>query len=140
MDFDFVYYLGYMTLLVVGLILHPFFFGILTLDFLRTPFLKNVVTAVWHPRHILALTFLVFLLIEYYFSLISYIWLYDQYPDNGCKSLWKCFVSTYDNTFKATGSIGGILIDPKMGGPSGSIPEPLTPISLKNDDGDVIDI
>lgn len=125
MDFDFVYYLGYMTLLVVGLLIHPFFFGLLTLDFLRTQFLRNVVEAIWRPRNILALTFLVFLLIEYYFALISYIWLYEQYMEGGCSSLWKCFLNTYDYTFKATGSIGGILIDPKMGGPSGAIPEPL---------------
>lgn len=77
MDFDFVYYMTYQFCLIIGLIYHPFFFGILTFDFLRINFLKNVVRAVWIPRDILSLTFLVFLLVEYWFTIIGYIFLSD---------------------------------------------------------------
>ena len=65
-----------MCFLVIGLTIHPFFFGLLTFDFLRIKFLTNVVKAVWIPRHVLALTFIVFLLVLYYFTVIAYMLLY----------------------------------------------------------------
>ena len=42
--------------------------------------------------------------------------LYDQYEDHGgsCTVLWKCFLYTFNWTFKATGSIGGLLVDPDI--------------------------
>lgn len=76
-DFDFVYYSLYMGFCVIGLVIHPFFFGFLTVDFLRFKILKNVVKAVWEPRVDMALTFMIFLLLEYYFTLIGYLVLYD---------------------------------------------------------------
>lgn len=112
-DFDFVYYTLYMSFCVIGLVVHPFFFGFLTVDFLRFKILKNVVKAVWEPRVDMGLTFMIFLLIEYYFTLIGYLILYDQYENDTyygrCNVLWKCFVTTFNWTFKGTGSIGGIL-------------------------------
>jgi hypothetical protein len=76
-DFDFVYYTLYMGFCVIGIVLHPFFFGFLTVDFLRFKILKNVVKAVWGPRVDMALTFMIFLLLEYYFTLIGYLLLYN---------------------------------------------------------------
>ena len=131
LDFDFVYNNMYMVLIIIGLVVHPFFFGILTLDFLRTSFLKNVVAAVWKPRMILMLTFIVFLLTEYYFTIIAYIWLYDNFKTDGCPSLWRCYISLFDYTFKATGSAGGMLVDPHLYDASGSLIENLIPIISK---------
>lgn len=76
-DFDFVYNVCYMTIVVLGLSFHPFFFGILSLDFMRQPMLRNVVAAIWQPRNILAITFLMFLFIQYFFVLYAYIELSD---------------------------------------------------------------
>ncbi|EGR31182.1 MIR domain protein [Ichthyophthirius multifiliis] len=115
-DFDFVYYTCYISFCIIGLAVHPFFFGFLIVDFMRIKLLKNVVKAVYIPRVDLALTFMVFVLIQYYFTIISYILLYDQYLDHGgsCTILWKCFLYTFNWTFKETGSIGGLLIDPDI--------------------------
>ena len=62
-DFDFVYYTCYMVFCIIGLALHPFFFGFLIVDFMRIKMLKNVVKAVYIPRVDLALTFMIFLLL-----------------------------------------------------------------------------
>jgi len=77
MDFDFVFYSLYIVFCVFGLKFHPFFFSWgLLVDFLRIKILKNVIKAVWIPRESLSLTFLLFILIEYYFTLIAYVDLY----------------------------------------------------------------
>ncbi|EAR95948.2 MIR domain protein (macronuclear) [Tetrahymena thermophila SB210] len=116
-DFDFMYYTFYMAICIVGLVVHPFFFGFLTVDFLRIKILSNVVKAVWIPRVEIALTFMLFLLAQYYYSIITYLCFYDQYgtPDSPkwgtCDVYWRCIITNIDFTFKASGSIGGILID-----------------------------
>ena len=110
----------YILFAIGGLVIHPFLFCFQLTDFLRIDLLKNVVKAVWIPRKQLLLTFLVFILEEYYFSLLSYIFLYDQYKytlereiinEKGveetksvlveyCASYWLCWLTTFDQTFK----------------------------------------
>lgn len=116
-DFDFVYYAFYMIFCVLGLMVHPFYFGCLTVDFLRIKFLKNVVKAVWIPRDSLGLTFLVFLMAEYYFTIIGYIYFYDNFPNEECHTLWICFVKVFDYTYKGgSGSLGSNLQAPELDG------------------------
>ena len=78
MDFEFVFYTTYIIFCILGLAIHPFFvsYGLIC-DFLRIKILKNVVKAVWIPRESLTLTFLVFILVEYYFSIVAYIYYSD---------------------------------------------------------------
>ena len=83
-DFDFLYYSIFMFVLLFSILVHPFFFGLLTFDFLRTKFLKNVVKAVWIPRWQLAFTFLVFLLIEYFFTVFAYIVYFEHFEEGTC--------------------------------------------------------
>lgn len=99
-DFDFAYYAAYIIFALMGLIVHPFFFVFHLSDVLRIELLKNVVKAVWRPRIPLLLTLLVFLLIEYYFTLIGYSVYNDNYVTGSCDALWKCFFTTFDQTFK----------------------------------------
>ena len=105
-----------MTFLIIGLIIHPFFNGLLILDFTRHKELKNVVKAVWKPKNILALSFMVFVLIEYYFAVVGYVYLADQYEDGyegACYQLYRCFFKTFDWTFKEGAGVGGFLTDPE---------------------------
>lgn len=46
-DFDFAYYCGYMTCIVLGIVVHPFLFVFLLVDFLRIETLKIVIKAIW---------------------------------------------------------------------------------------------
>ncbi len=72
-DFDIVYNLGLIFFIVIGIIIHPFFQAFCLSDFLRTEYLKNVIKAIYYPRVELVLSFILFIIIEYYFSLAAYI-------------------------------------------------------------------
>lgn len=98
LDFEFMYQCGYMALVVLGLVIHPFIYGILTLDMLRSKTLRSVVQAIWYPRKVMGLTFILFLLITYWFTLLVYIVYYDNFEgDDGIDygitdSLYVCFL------------------------------------------------
>ena len=66
-----------MTCLILGLTIHPFIFVFLLADFLRIATLKIVVKAIWISKGQMGLTFLVFILVEYYFAVIAYMYFYD---------------------------------------------------------------
>lgn len=100
LDMEVLYYILYGALAVIGTISHPFFFTFhLTAILMRYPTLKNVVMAIYLPRKQLLLTFLLFVVLEYCFSVIGYIYFYLEY-DGRCESLLYCFLTTFDQTFK----------------------------------------
>ena len=112
-DFLFSYYVLFIAVAILGLTIHPFFFVIQLYDVVRIEVLTNVIKSVWIPKLSLFLTFLVFLMFQYYFTLIGYIVFSSHYNDGDrCKSLWECFFTTFDYTFKSGGSLGGLLVDP----------------------------
>lgn len=100
-DFDFVYYILYILFAIGGLAIHPFLFAFQLTDFLRIGLLKNVVKAVWIPKKQLFLTFVVFILQEYYFGLLSYLYWHEQY-EGKCKAYWMCWLVTFDESFKVS--------------------------------------
>ncbi|EGR27785.1 MIR domain protein, partial [Ichthyophthirius multifiliis] len=108
-DFDIIYYFTQLIFALLGLTYHPFLFGGLLFDFLRFDILSNVVKAIYEPKIELGLSFLLFVILEYYFTIVSYIYFYDQYPEGDCESFWKCYFKTFDYTFKETGAVGKFL-------------------------------
>lgn len=103
-----------MSCVILGLVVHPFIFVFLMADFLRIATLKIVIKAIWISRIQMGLSFLVFLLVEYYFTIIGYIYFHDQYSDDACGQMWMCFLETFDQTFKNGGAIGDYLTDTKV--------------------------
>ena len=69
-----------------------------------------MVRSFWEPKKALGLTFVLFVMLEYFFTLIAYVYLYEDYGGN-CESTLHCFLYTFDYTFKANGGIGGQLIE-----------------------------
>ena len=67
-----------------------------------------MIRAFWDPRKALGLTLMLFIVFEYFFTLIAYILLYEDYGGN-CESTLMCFLYTFDYTFKSNGGIGGRL-------------------------------
>ncbi len=95
-----LYYVTYGLLSFMGVYVHPFFFAFhLTEILLRYPTLKNVIKSVWEPKDALILTFLLFLIIEYMFSLAAYSFIYKDYKDE-CSSMISCFLVTFDQGLK----------------------------------------
>jgi inositol 1,4,5-triphosphate receptor type 3 len=119
-DFDILYYTCYIGAGIMGLVVHPFLFVILMMDILKLDQLKTVILAMYQPRYELALAFILMFIIQYYFTFISWMYIYQDYEDlfdldtpRNCDAFWKCFVVTIDWTFKFTGSIGAHLVDPE---------------------------
>ena len=85
---------------VSSLAIHPFLFSFNLSDFLNIDILKSMLQAVWIPKKQLLLTFMVFLLVEYYFTISAYLSSINYLYGNLCDNLWTCFLTTFDQTFK----------------------------------------
>ncbi|EGR30673.1 MIR domain protein [Ichthyophthirius multifiliis] len=110
-EIEVMYYIAYGALAVLGTVIHPFFYTFhLTEILIRYPTLKNVIKSVYIPRTQLYLTFVLFIIIVYTFTLIGFTFFYKDY-DGNCDNLLICFLFTFDFTFKANGGIGGQLTE-----------------------------
>jgi hypothetical protein len=78
-DYEIIYYSFNMTIVIFGLVIHPFIFVGCLSDILRTKHLKNVVKAVWNPRYEILLLMVLLFLLEYYFTLVSYMYFFEDY-------------------------------------------------------------
>lgn len=78
-NFTMLFYLLYICFLILGITFHPFFYAFHLSDFLRISILKNVIKAIWNPKYQIFLTLIFFILVEYYFSIISYSAYYEHY-------------------------------------------------------------
>lgn len=108
-NFYVLYYSIYGLTAIIGLTVTPFFFAFHMFDVLvRFPLLQSVLQAIWIPRKPLLLTFLLYLLMNYVFSLAGYYWFYEEYHGY-CSSTWMCFLTAIDKAFKVDGGIGGFL-------------------------------
>jgi len=113
-----VYYIAYGVFAVLGVVVHPFFFAFhLTEILFRYKTLENVIRSLWIPRKQLGLTFLLYLILNYFFTLYSYSYLYDVY-DGDCESSLLCWRNTFDWTLKGNGGFGGYAqdVDPYVRG------------------------
>ncbi|KAL4462524.1 hypothetical protein ABPG74_000354 [Tetrahymena malaccensis] len=108
-DFQVLYYIAYGTLAIIGTVINPFFFTFhLSAILMRFQTLKNVIMSIYMPRKQLLLTFMLFIILEYCFSVWGYSLYYGDYDDR-CESLLYCFLTTFDQTFKPNGGVGGFL-------------------------------
>ncbi|CAD8066638.1 unnamed protein product [Paramecium sonneborni] len=108
LNIDMIYYLTYGVLAFIATLFHPFFFAFhLSEVVLRYPTLRNIIKSFWEPKVALGLTFILVLLMNYYFTLMAYLLFYDIYTNGKCDSLLVCFLSTFDYAFKNNGGIGG---------------------------------
>jgi len=104
------YNLAYLILGLLGVEMHPLFFTyhLLTVIF-RYQKLIDVLQAFWGPIAEIILTLLFFMIIEYVFTVIGYVYFADMYPDFTCHSLFSCFLITIDQTFKNNGGFATFL-------------------------------
>jgi len=79
--------------------------------FIQYDQLQKVLHSVQRPFVLLLLTFVLFLIITYWFAVIGYILAADSYPNDMCSSLAKCWFTTFDAGFKNDGGVGGYLKD-----------------------------
>mmetsp|Transcript_7631 Transcript_7631/g.6911 ORF Transcript_7631/g.6911 Transcript_7631/m.6911 type:complete len:271 (+) Transcript_7631:1554-2366(+) len=106
-----LYYAIYGVTAVIGLTISPFFFAFHLLDVLvRYSILNDVIKSVTIPWKPFLLTFILYLVYDYFFALIGYYFFVDDF--NGyCSSTWFCFLASFDFAFKADGGVGGWLAE-----------------------------
>jgi len=108
-DFYVLYYFIYGFTAIIGVVTSPFFFAFHLLDVLvRYPLLQNVLRSIYNPRKSLFLTYLLFQMLNYFFTLFGYFWLQDDY-DGACPNTLICFLTAFDKSFKVDGGLGGYL-------------------------------
>lgn len=103
------YYLLFMLAASLGIFLHPFFYIFHSLELLnKFEDLRNFLKAITDPWKQLLYTFVLFLIIEYIFTIIGYMNFSEYIGENGemCQSLWICFFTVFDMTKKFEGGVG----------------------------------
>lgn len=66
----------------------------------------------------MALTFLLFLIVTYWFSLAIYILYYDNFEEGEiCQTLSICFLRVFDYMFKEGGGVGSFMSHPNLNNP-----------------------
>ena len=71
--------------------------------------LLHCIKSVTKPWKSLILTFFLFIVVEYWFSLIAYTFLHDHFPPEECASTIGCFLTMFDKGFKSDGGIGSYM-------------------------------
>lgn len=75
-----LYYIAFGTFAILGVVIHPFFFTFhLTEILIRYPTLKNVINSVWYPRDAIALSFLLFIILVYVFSIAGHVFFRNDF-------------------------------------------------------------
>lgn len=95
----------------LGWFLHPLFFTFhLLTDAFRFERLLSVLKAIVEPAVGILLTLMLYIVLEYLFSVIGYLAFMDDYEEYTCDSVLHCFMFNIDMTFKENGGIGAALI------------------------------
>jgi hypothetical protein len=93
---DLIWYITYGAFGLLGIVVNPLFFMFQLSFILRIPLLKGVVSAIWTRKAVLMLTFLLLILIFYFFSLFGFLFFYEDYPNKRCTYLYECIIATFD--------------------------------------------
>jgi len=78
--------------------------------------LLTVIRSVWRPKKQLLVTIVWMIILEFYFSLILYYFLYEEFVVDGidvCSELLSCFSMIVDVTLKSDGGFTGFNMPPK---------------------------
>lgn len=98
-----IYYTLYLIFTILGCFYHVLFFCFLMIEIVnKYSTLKNFLRAITQPWKQLVLTFVLYLIIEYIFTIFAFNFFYYYYDEGGkmCQTMWMCFLTTYDMTFK----------------------------------------
>jgi len=80
----------------LGTLIHPFFFTFhLSEIIIRYPTLKSVINSVIYPRTQLFLTYILYLIITYIFTLAAFVFFYEDF-DGNCNDMLYCYFFLLD--------------------------------------------
>ena len=111
LNFRSLYYILSISFLVLGLRVHPFFYCITFLEFVnRIQLMQTVLKAMYKPIKNILITLLMFIILEYLFSLFAVSYYASHFPnETDTKNFLKTFMRMIDQTFKQDGGVGTYL-------------------------------
>ena len=110
-NFRSLYYILSLIFICLGLAIHPFFYCITLLEFVnRVQLMQTVLKAMYKPIANILITLLMFIILEYLFSLFAVSYFTYHFPNlTDTKNFLKTFMRTIDQTFKQDGGVGTYL-------------------------------
>jgi hypothetical protein len=92
-----LYFVGYLVFAILGYTTNQFFFAFLLLEvFSRFKTLRNVIMSIRGPIKELSLTFILWVILIYYFSLLAYNFFRDSFVNpQVCETLFRCVVTIF---------------------------------------------
>ena len=111
LNFRSFYYILSLLFIIFGLRIHPFFYCITLLEFVnRIQLMQTVLKAMYKPLKNILITLLMFIILEYLFSLFAVSYYSSHFPNEiDTKNFLKIFMRMIDQTFKQDGGIGTYL-------------------------------
>ena len=111
LNFQTIYYIISLFCLSLGIAFHPFFNSIILLEFVnRIPVMQAILKAMYRPAKNILITLLMFIILEYFFSIFAVSWFTYHFPnETDTKNFLKTFMRMVDQTFKQDGGIGTYL-------------------------------
>ena len=111
LNFRSFYYILSICFIILGLKIHPFFNCITLLEFVnRIQLMQTVLKAMYKPLKNILITLLMFIIIEYFFSLLAVSFFPTHFPnETDTTTFLKAFMRMMDQTFKQDGGIGTYL-------------------------------
>ena len=118
-NFKCLYYILSIIFIILGIFVHPFFNCITLLEFVnRIQLMQTVLKAMYKPIKNILITLLMFIILEYLFSLFAVSYYHYHFPNiNDTKRFLDTFMRLIDQTFKQDGGIGTYLdksLDPNF--------------------------
>ena len=109
-NFHVIYTLIYIVSAILGFFLHPFFYSILLIEFIKNqPILIYVFLAFYEPLVQFVYTLIFFFILIYFYSLFIFYNYFDLMPENTCDSPLICMTYIYSNTFTSGGNLGNFI-------------------------------
>ena len=110
-DFQTIYYLLSIFFIILGIKLHPFFFGFTLLELVnRVELMQTVLKAMYIPLNNILINLLMFIMSEYVFALFALVNYRTHFPiSDDSNNFLRTFMRMLDQTFKQDGGIGTYL-------------------------------
>ena len=110
LEVGFWVYLFYIVWVILGLVWHPFWYGLLLTYFVyMSEILNKVLKALLNPYKEILNTFGLLIGIIYLFTIIYYSLYSNHYPNDTCHSIWYCWITNIDQTWKNDAGISGFI-------------------------------
>ena len=118
-DFQTIYYLLCIFFIILGIVLHPFFYCFTLLELVnKVETMQAVLKAMYVPMDNILITLLMFIMLLYIFSMFALSIYTTHFPgESDTNNFLKTFMRMFDQTFKQDGGIGTYLkqdIDPNF--------------------------